>query len=612
MLKVYNALNQILDDRERKQAFYVLLLTVIVSFIEVLGVASIMPFMTVVANPDIINTNQVLSYFYDTLRFDSAESFIFFLGVSVFVVLVGSALLKALVVWAQVYFASFRNYTISSRIVSGYLHQPYSWFLMRNSSNLSSSILEEVSRVVYGTLYPLMRLVSNGLVAVLLMALLIYVDPVLAVSSFLVLGISYGLIYKFAGKRMDQQGKSLSESQKDRLKAVNEAFGGIKDIKITGLEYSFIERYRKPAKKFALANISAKLWSEMPSFAMQGLVFGGMMIMMLYLINSREGFSGAAPILSLYALGAYKLMPALQEIYKQLIEIKYHRPALDAIYRDLVIDDSADNQNVDSINVPMLAVHDCIELKDVIFSYPETAKVALKIGNLIIKKNTTIGFVGGSGAGKTTTVDLILGLLKPVSGGVFVDKQKISSSNIRLWQRNIGYVPQLIFLSDDSIAANIAFGVPDNKINYQAVEKAARVANLHDFIVTELPEGYDTIIGERGVRLSGGQRQRIGIARALYNDPGVLILDEATSALDNVTEKVIMEAVRRLGHKKTIIIVAHRLSTVRNSDKLFLFKNGNIVASGSYDELIQSNPEFKEMAHIQNTDSERKFKNDVS
>ena len=467
-----------------------------------------------------------------------------------FIFLVGSALLKALVVWAQVYFASMRNYSISSRIVSGYLQQPYSWFLVRNSSNLASSILEEVSRVVNGSLYPLMRLISNGLIAGLLLALLIYVDPVLAVSTLLVLGVSYGVIFKFAGRRLAEQGLVLSESQRDRLKAINEAFGGIKDVKITGLEKYFIEKYRKPAKKLSLANISAKLWAEMPSFAMQALVFGGMMIVTLYLIKTRDGFHGAAPILTLYALGAYKLMPALQEIYKQLVEIKYHRPALDAIYKDICLIASIEKVNLDESNSSLLVIRDFVELKDLTFLYPEADKTSLEIDSLKIEKNTTVGFVGGSGAGKTTTVDLILGLLQPASGGLFVDDQAIGKNNIRSWQRNIGYVPQQIFLSDDSIASNIAFGLPHHKIDYAAVEKAARVANLHDFISSELPEGYDTVIGERGVRLSGGQRQRIGIARAVYHDPDVLILDEATSALDNVTEKIIMEAVRKLGHKK--------------------------------------------------------------
>ena len=601
MIKVYTALIEVLDKREKKLALYVLLLTIIVAFIEVLGVASIMPFMAVVANPDVIKTSIPLSFLYNSLNFQNTEDFISFIGVCVFVFLVGSTFLKALVVWVQVHFSNFRNYSVGSRLVTGYLRQPYVWFLARNSADLAASILNEVSRVVNGVLYPLMRLISNGIITTLLLGLLIYADPVLAISTLLALGVSYIAILKIAGKRLARQGLVLSESQGDRLKALNEAFGGIKDVKINGLEKCFIEKFRKPAKKVARANISAKLWAEMPSFAMQALVFGGMVIVTLYLMRTRDGFQGAAPVLTLYALGAYKLMPALQEIYKQLVEIRFQQPALDAIRKDINRIGSIDAVSLEENSVQPLGIAESIELKNVEFSYPGSDNISLEVDSLKIEKNTTIGFVGGSGAGKTTAVDLILGLLRPEKGGVFVDNQKISISNLRSWQRNIGYVPQLIFLSDVTVAANIAFGLPHHKIDYQAVENAARVANLHDFITSELSEGYETVIGERGARLSGGQRQRIGIARAVYHDPDVLILDEATSALDNITEKIIMEAVRKLGHKKTIIIVAHRLSTVRHSDKLFLFERGKIIESGSYNELINSNSNFKEMALIQDS-----------
>lgn len=599
MIKVYNALIGVLDSKERKQALYVLLLTIMVAFIEVLGVASIMPFMAVITNPDIIKNNQILSFLYGALGFNTTERFIFFLGVFVLIFLVGSTILKAFVVWAQVYFASMRNYSISSRIVTGYLRQPYSWFLVKNSSHIASSVLEEVSRVVHGSLYPFMRLISNGLITVLMLALLIYVDPILAIGSLIVLGVSYGMIFKFAGKRLAHQGVVLSESQRGRLKAVNEAFGGIKDVKVSGLEKYFIEKYNSPAKKLAIANVSAKLWSEMPSFVMQALVFGGMMVIMLYLVKSKDGFSGAAPILTLYALAAYKLMPALQEVYKQLVEIRYHQSALNAIYTDLSQLSTAEEDIPEMSVNSLIHISKVMELRDISFIYPESNKVALEIRRLKIEKNSTVGFVGGSGAGKTTAVDIILGLLLPEEGNIFIDDKKIIQRDMRSWQRNIGYVPQHIFLADDDITANIAFGLPHDKIDFSAVEKAARVANLHECIKNELPDGYNTVIGERGVRLSGGQRQRIGIARAVYHDPEVLILDEATSALDNITEKIIMEAVRKLGHKKTIIIVAHRLSTVRYSDKLFLFEKGKIIASGSYNELINSNSNFKKMALIQ-------------
>ena len=335
MIDVYHKLIRVLDKRDRKQALYVLLLTLIVAIIEVLGVASIMPFMAVLTNPDIIKTNGLLSFLYDALNFHSTESFIFFLGICVLLFLVGSTILKAIVVWAQIYYANIRNFSISTRVVAGYLQQPYGWFLIRNSSSLAASVLEEVSRVVNGCLYPLMRLVSNGVITILLLSLLTYADPVLAVSASLILGVSYGIIIRFAGTRLRNKGHVVSKAQTERLKAINEAFGGIKDVKIGGYENIFVDKYRKPAKKHALAGVSAKLWAEMPSFAMQALVFGGMMIVILYLMKTRDGFNSAVPVLALYALGAYKLMPALQEVYKQYVEIKFHQSALDVICNDI-------------------------------------------------------------------------------------------------------------------------------------------------------------------------------------------------------------------------------------------------------------------------------------
>lgn len=595
---MYRKLASILDKRERKLALVVLLVTIIVSGIEVLGVASIMPFMAVLSSPEIVQQNPYLSFVYTFFNFDSTDSFLFFLGSCVLVFLVGSTFFKAFSVWVQVYFANTRNYSISSRLVKGYFNHPYSWFLTHNSSKLATTILNEVARVVHGVLYPSLRLVANGLISILLLILLAFADPVLASSTALLLGTVYGLIFKLAGKKLRVMGSELSQTQNDRLKVLNEAFGGIKDVKVSGLEIFFAEKFRVPARKFALLSVSQKLWSEMPSFAMQALVFGGMMIVILYLMKIKGNINDMIPILVLYALAGYRLMPALQETYKQLTEIKFHLSALDSIFHDIknlaLLSSHSQNDNEDPI-----ILENSIVLKDVEFTYDGANNMALHNISLYIKKNSTVAFVGTSGSGKTTTVDIILGLLQPDRGEFLVDNKIINNTNIRSWQRSLGYVPQQIFLSDDSIAANIAFGLPHNKIDYEAVEKAARAAHLHEFIINDLPEAYEAHVGERGVRLSGGQRQRIGIARALYHDPEILILDEATSALDNVTEKNVMNAINELGHKKTIIIIAHRLTTIQNSDMIFLFDKGGILTHGSYEELISESKEFSKMAKSQ-------------
>lgn len=294
-------------------------------------------------------------------------------------------------------------------------------------------------------------------------------------------------------------------------------------------------------------------------------------------------------------------MPALQEIYKQLAIIKGNQTALDSIIHDLAgIDTFYEPHDIDKNN--RLTINKSLELKEILYKYPGTSKPVINGLNVVIEKHKTVGFVGGSGSGKTTTVDIILGLLSATDGELIVDDQVVDHENMRSWQNNIGYVPQHIYLMDNSISANIAYGIPDEEIDFSVVKSAAKTANLHEFIENELAEGYDTHVGERGIKLSGGQRQRIGIARALYHDPEILILDEATSALDNITEKVVMDAVKILGRTKTIILVAHRLSTVQACDRIFLFESGRISASGTYQELLSASEKFKKMAMLQNLD----------
>jgi len=313
----------------------------------------------------------------------------------------------------------------------------------------------------------------------------------------------------------------------------------------------------------------------------------------LYLIAQSGSFASAMPIIALYAFAGYRLMPALQQIYGAVTQLRFAGPALDALHADLMILQPAHpNPSQDDI-----VLKQAITLNDVQYRYPNAPQLALKNLSLTIPAKSTVGLVGTTGSGKTTTVDLILGLLEAQQGTLEVDGQVITEHNRRPWQRAIGYVPQQIYLADDTVAANIAFGVNAKDIDQHAVERAAKIANLHDFVASELPQQYQTTVGERGVRLSGGQRQRIGIARALYHNPQVLILDEATSALDNLTEQAVMEAVHNLGHEITVILIAHRLSTVRQCDRIYLLERGEVRTSGTYDELIASNQQFAAMAN---------------
>ena len=351
--------------------------------------------------------------------------------------------------------------------------------------------------------------------------------------------------------------EGASKSNELRYTSVNEAFGSSKETKVNGLEKIFIERFSKASNSFARTIAASQVVAQLPRFALEAIIFGGVMLLLLYLMVQKGNFNSAIPIVSLYVFAGYRLMPALQQIYSSLAQLSFIKPSVDKLYNDFKIltnkklEEEADFTFNKSIN-----------LKNVSYSYPNLSRNVLKNINLSISEKTTIGLIGSTGCGKTTLVDIILGLLEPKEGIIEVDKI-LTRQNIRSWQRYIGYVPQHIYLSDDTVSANIAYGQNFNEINQELVEKVSKVSKLHDFVINELPQQYQTSVGERGIRLSGGQRQRIGIARALYNNPKILILDEATSALDIQTEQAVMNSISSLSNKITIIIIAHRLNTLK-------------------------------------------------
>ncbi len=582
----------LLTPRERRHALLLLGLIIIMAFLDMIGVASIMPFITVLATPDLVQSNRYLAAAYTFFGFTDRDSFLFFLGVAVFITLVLSIGFKAFTMWAMLRFSRLREYSLTRRVVELYLHQPYEWFLNKHSSDLGKTVLAEIGQVVGGAVLPMMDLIAQSCVVVALLCLLVVTDPVLACVGGLGMGVAYSAIYAFLRRRVSKLGELRRESNRLRFETLAEAFGGIKEVKVAGLESRFIERFERPAYDFALTQGSAQAASQLPRLGMEVLAFGGILAVVLYLMRNSGSLQAALPVVALYALAGYRLMPALQSLYVNFTALRFIGPTLDHLHKELVTL-TLPPSHADA-PVPMRLTQDVV-LENIVYQYPRAAQPSVIDLSIRIPARTTIGLVGATGSGKTTTVDIILGLLQPQSGRLLVDGVEISGENRRAWQSSIGYVPQSIFLSDDSVAANVAFGVAEQHINHAAVERAARIANLHDFVVGGLPEGYRTHVGERGVRLSGGQRQRIGIARALYHRPSLLILDEATSALDNLTEQAVMEAVRNLGREITIILIAHRLTTVRECDRIFLLDKGRVAAVGSYRELIDSNEVFRNM-----------------
>jgi ATP-binding cassette, subfamily B, bacterial PglK len=601
MLTTYRKLYDLLSTSERRRFLLLLAMIMVMGLAEMVSVASVLPFFAVLANPDVIETNEYLNATYTWLGFTDPHAFLIFLGVAVFCVVVFGLLFSTLTQYMIYRFTAMRGYSISSRILSSYMKRPYVWFLGQNSGDLGASVLNEVNQVVSSAMMPAMRMLSQTVVAVFLIGLLLAVRPVAAIVTGLVLGGSYTLIYLGVRGYLNRIGTDRVTANKERFRVVGEAMGGIKDVKFLGLENGYMRRFEQAAKRMAVAQAGNQVTGELPRNILKAIAFGGMLFFVLFLLSTDEdGLVGALPVLGLYAFAALRLFPAFQQIYAGMTALRFSRPVLDKLHGDmehhiatLKTGRSASGRRKDA---EPLRLRESLDFEDVHYAYPGTELSALSGLSLSIPARTTVGVIGGTGAGKTTAIDLILGLLRPQTGAIRVDGVLLDEANLRAWQDTVGYVPQHIFLADASISANIAFGRDAAAVDHAAVERAARIAELHDFVVSDLPEGYDTMVGERGVRLSGGQRQRIGIARALYHDPDVLVLDEATSALDNLTERAVMDAVHNLGHAKTIIMIAHRLSTVRDCDTIFMLERGRLIASGRYEELLDTSKKFRALA----------------
>lgn len=581
-----------LSIKEKKQFGILLILMIIMASLDMIGVASILPFIAVLTNPSLIETNFILSKLFQNLSIYGVETdsqFLFILGVFVFFLLILSLTFKAFTIFIQIKFVQMLEYSLGKRLVDGYLNQPYSWFLSHHSADLGKTILSEVQQLIAKGMGALMELISKTMIAIAIIILLFLVDPKLAITiGFFIIGV-YGLIFYSIRIYLNKIGKTRLINNKLRFTILNEAFNAIKEIKVLGIENVYIKLFSKSAKIFAKTQANSGAISQLPRFILEGIAFGGILLIILFIISQTGNFNNALPILSLYVFAGYRLMPAMQQIYSSLTNLAFVGPSVDKLYNELK--DLKSGNKIESQEI--LTPQKSISLENIFYNYPNSTKTTLKNINLNIMAKSTVGLVGATGSGKTTIIDIILGLLKAQKGNLKVDGKVVNKQNLNSWQKSIGYVPQNIYLSDNSIASNIAFGIDLNDINFNAVKKAAKIANLHDFVIEELPNQYQTIVGENGIKLSGGQRQRIGIARAMYNSPQVLVFDEATSALDNQTEKVVMDAVNNLNKEVTIIIIAHRLGTVKKCDNIFLIDNGEVINQGTFDELINSSESFR-------------------
>ncbi|MBT4732848.1 ABC transporter ATP-binding protein [Candidatus Woesearchaeota archaeon] len=589
-ISLLKKINILFGKSELKILGFLFLGMILTGIFEIIGIGAIMPFMAVVIDPTIIHENIYISYIYNLLSLEDQDELVLFFGLSMMAVILISNISQILINWGVIYFSNNQSYKLSVKLLNRYLEQPYSFFLNKNTSEMTKNIISEVNRSMIGVVLQALVVVSKSVIIVFICLLLAFIDPVVAVVSTGILLLSYTVIHKLVKNKVSSIGAALTTANFLLYKTADEAMSAIKYIKLRGYEKKFSNFFHTPAKEISIYDTKSSLISIFPRYILEIIVFGGMVVIVI--INMRHSSHEVMSVVSLYALSGYRIMPAMQAVYSGIISIRYNLSAIDLLISDLSRKGVAINPEY---NQAFVKFNKKLIIDNVCFSYTGTEQLVLDCLNVEIEKNTTVGIVGVTGSGKTTLIDILLGLLSPNDGDVIVDGVKITEHNLKDWQKNVGYVPQSIYLMDDTIKQNIVFGIADDRINHRQLRKVIEMTNLDSFIST-LPKKYETFIGERGVRLSGGQQQRIGIARALYHNPEVLVLDEATSSLDNITENAIMDAIHGLSHKKTIIMIAHRLSTIKKCDVIHVINNGQVVGSGSYEYLVANNKEFRDMA----------------
>ena len=599
MLKSLWDLYLLLTEEQRKSLLRLQLLIIAMSILEILSILSIAPFMALVGDPSLIERPGILNSIYSAYGFESLNKFLLCVGFLVLAMLAISASLSMVTSWRLSMYGTRVGSDLSSRLFRYYMHQPWFYHTVTSSSYLSSNISQECSRITGNIINPLMQMNAKIITGSMILIGVFLYEPAVSVFSVCVFGLAYVVLYKTVRGKLVRNGDRMSKSQAMRFKIMSEGFGGIKDLLFTGRQEYLVKSFGSASNDLAVAQGNTQVLSQVPRYAMELIAFGGVIFMVLYLLVTQESNLGSIlSVLSVFALAGFKLLPAFQLVYTGLAQIRGNISAFESVKDDLNESIKSDeNQNrIKDVRCKQV-LRRSISLRDVYFTYPGREESALKDLSIEVTLKSVVGIVGSSGSGKSTLVDVLLGLLIPQNGGLFLGDQELTSVNIRDWQSCIGFVPQSIFLADSSIKENVALGISPHLIDDDRVNTALRLAHL-DAVVSELPDGIETRVGERGLQLSGGQRQRIGIARALYHDPEVLILDEATSALDGISEKSIMDAINDFTGEKTIVMIAHRLATVRQCDRIYFLDKGRLVDSGTFDQLVDRNPAFKKMAGL--------------
>ena len=568
MLSSLKQLWQILSPLDKRKVIYVFILVMGMAFIESAGVISIMPFLAVLSNPNVVESNSYLNQLYDFTGAANKQNFILYLGFLSLFIVVCSTIFKIVTQYAVNRFASLQRHYFSTRLLKTYLQQNYEFFIQRNSATLAKNILSEVDQLIWTMILPALTLMSYGVVLLSMVGILLLYDPLMAIATAFVLGLFYASIYMLVRKKLTQIGQEFTQANKERYQTCQEALAGIKDVMINNAEHGYIKQFEESSRVFARHIATCETLGQVPLNVIETVGYGCLIGLAMLLVVSGKEVSHILPVLGLYGFAAYRMLPAAQNMYRAISQIKFSEQVLSVLKPEFALEKD-ELKHIEKDSTQYLKFEHSIRLENISFAYPNRMESPiLNNFSLEVKKNASLGIVGKSGSGKSTLMDIMLGLLFPQRGKVYIDDVELTANNITQWRDLVGYVPQNIYLADKSIAENIAFGVAKIDIDLKRVEFVAKQAQIDDFIQSQLPLGYHTLVGERGVMLSGGQRQRIGIARALYKNPQVLFMDEATSALDTETEQTVNEAIQSLNGKMTMVIIAHRESAVANCDQI--------------------------------------------
>jgi ABC-type bacteriocin/lantibiotic exporter with double-glycine peptidase domain len=590
-LGVFGKILALCDHKERRSLYALLALFVVNGMIDTLGVSSIMPFLLVLTSPDSIQSGTLMMGLYDLLGKPEKSYFLLMLGGAATLLLVLSNAMAAISASAMFRFTFRQGASMSSRLLSKYLYQPYAFYLNRNTMDLTRNVYDEVGRVVSGVMLPYLLVIARTVVAISLVALLVMVHWKIALICSFVFSGAYLLIHRLLKKQCAAGADVAARMRAALMKEASDALSSVKEVKMLGLESRWINQFSNAANQLAKAETENQIYGALPKYILETIAFGGVLLIILVMIFSGVSTGGVLPVVSVFAFAGYRMLPAMQQIFSNYNYVNFYKPSLDLIVHDLCGLKSGNNEFVEQ---QKLLYSQTVALNSIRFCYPNANEKVIDGVSIEIPRGTMIAIVGGSGSGKSTLLDILLGLLRPEEGTVSVDGQEVSDDLVRAWQQNIGFVPQQIHMLDDTIKQNIAFG-ERGVIDVKKVRDAAIYAGIAEFVENELPLQFDTQVGDRGVRLSGGQRQRIGLARALYRSPSLLVLDEATSALDNKTEKEIMDSLRKIAENSSVILVAHRLSTTRYCDQIYVLDQGKVVDQGTYTELENAGGLFSEL-----------------